>query len=157
VWWPSTQAWLVRKDPASETRHGVPIATAEDPFPSGEDEKVLMFGKPRPCVILSPLMDIKADAVRDVTLLHTRSYKRLSRQTGKDVRNNLVPHAFPLPVSPKGNLEDRWVDFTAHSSIPKEYLKGARWTPILQMGPDLLDRLLARYGQWLMRDVQGKF
>lgn len=161
AWWPTRNVWLIRPDRtpgASPTaRVAAPHDQVDNAWSRDEEEQIYLTGKLRPCVILSPSLDLKNSQVPRFIALHTYGYKeKIDEERARAIRERVVPHAYPLPASVHYGLEERWVDFTSMDCLPRAYLRDRRWEPICGLKPDAFERLLKHYGRWLTRDQAGK-
>lgn len=156
-WWPEAGAFVARPDPEAETGMAAKRFTeVPDAFEAGRDEWIVFKGKRVPCLLISPLLDIRDDRVWDVVVLRTKSMTAVTPGHATEIRQGRRPHGFALTDSQQHGLHERWVDFTSPDSFPKKYLQQDPWTPICRLDEGTFRRFSESYAYWLMRDQMGK-
>lgn len=156
-WWPGKGAYVARPNPEAATGMAAQrFPEVPDAFEAGRDEWIVFKGKRVPCLILSPLLDIRDNRVFDIVVLRTKSFEKLSASQANEIRQGQRPHAFALADSPLHGLPERWVDFTSPDSFPKTYLQQDPWKPVCRLDDPTFKRFIEHYAYWLMRDQLGK-
>ena len=133
-----------------------PFTQVPDAFEGGRDEWVTFKAKRVPCLVISPLLDLRDNRVWDVVVLRTNGFDKVSPGHATQIRQGRRPHAFPLTDSPDHGLHERWVDFTSPDSFPKEYLQQDPWKPMCRLDDRTFKRVMQHYAYWLTRDQLGK-